>query len=152
MLHIYDKVIGEFDTKLERYGATYTLVNKTKMGEDLYYTFSCPGRENLLVVPKFAEQYREVEQFALRFAYCRKLETCRIHIKENINKNIKVEKMPSNESSTGLMYVITAIYKDIQVDFLYMNNRMTLNPEFEIIKNNIFGDNIRVAMDLEDEE
>ncbi len=149
MLHVYDRIIGKFDTKLERYGATYTLENKTKMGEDVYYTFSCPGRENLLVVPKFAEQYREVELFAGRYSYCRKLETCRIHIKRDINKYIKVEEMPNSESSTGIMQMITAVYKDIKVTFFYMNNRMTLSPEFEIINNNIFGNNIVVAMDLE---
>ncbi len=150
MLHVYDKTVKEFDTTLERYGATYKLENKTKMGEDMYYTFSCPGRESLLVVPKFAEQYREVEQFAQRYTYTRKLDTCRMHIKRDINQYVRTVKVPNNESPTGYMYVITAVYKDIRVSFHYMNNRMTLSPDFDIVNNNIFGNNVHVSMDLED--
>ncbi len=148
MIYIYDTVIAPFETKIKRYGAVYTLENRTRMGDQQFYTFGASGREPLLIVPRFAEQYREVEKFAQRYSYCKKLETCKAHIHQEISRYLKVEKMPNNDSDTGIMWVITAEYKDIKVEFDYMNNRLTLSPEFEIINNNIFGNGIVVLMNV----
>ncbi len=152
MVYIYDKVIGEFETKIKRYGAYYTLENRTRMGDQLFYTFQSPDRESLLIVPRFAEQYREVEKFCQKYSYCKKLETCKAHIQRDINKYVKVDKMPNQDSSTGIMHVISAVYKDIKVEFNYMNNRMTLSQEFEIISNNLFGNGIVVLMNINMED
>ncbi len=152
MQHVYDRVIQPFEKKIEVNGAIYTLENKTKMGENTYYTFVCSGRETLLIVPQFAEQYMEVEKFAMRYCFCKKLETCRIHIKREISKFIKVHKLTNSASATGEMYVLSAVYKDIKVNFNYMNNHLTLSPEFEIINNNLFGNGITVNMKPEDKK
>ncbi len=148
MVYIYDRVVEPYETKIKRYGATYTLENRTRMGEQHFYTFSAEGRESLLVVPRFAEQYREVEKFCLRHSYSKRLETCCGHIRREINKHLDIDTMPNNESATGIMTVIGAHYKDIKVEFNFMNNRMTLSPEFEIISNNLFGNGIVVLMNL----
>ncbi len=152
MVYIYDTVIDEFETRVKRYGAYYELENRTRMGDQVFYTFAAKDRESLLFVPRFAEQYRAVEKFCRKYSYSKKLETCKAHIQREINKYIKVEKMPNKESATGIMYVISAIYKDIKVEFNYMNNRMTLSPEFEIISNNLFGNGIVVLMNINMED
>ncbi len=145
-------VVGEFDTVLERYGTRYTLENKTRMGDQIFYTFHAMGHESVLIIPRFAEQYHEVEKFCKKYFYCTRLEICKAHIKRDINKFVHVEEMPNKESSTGIMYVISAVYKDIKVNFNYMNNRMTLSDEFEIVSNNIFGNGIFVSMRNEEDE
>lgn len=152
MIYIYDRVIHDFETKIKRYGAYYTLENRTRMGDQFFYTYSAPDRESLLFVPRFAEQYKEVEKFCQKFSYCKKLETCKAHIQREINHYVKMDKMPNSESSTGIMHVIVADYKDIRVEFHYMNNRMTLSPEFEIISNNLFGNGIVVLMNINMED
>ncbi len=152
MVYIYDRIVEPFETKIRRYGANYTLENRTRMGDQIFYTFSAPDRESLLIVPRFAEQYREVEKFCQRYTFCKKFETCKSHIQREINKYVKVDKVPTKESSTGFMHIINVIYKDIKVEFDYMNNRMTLNPEFEIISNNLFGNGIVVLMNLNMED
>lgn len=150
MIYVYDRIIEPFESQITRYGTTYKLENKTKMGDKTLYTFCAPERESLLVVPHFAKQYHEVEKFCEKYFFCKKLETCKVHIRRDINNFIKVEKMPNSESSTGIMHVIAADYKDIRVEFNYMNNRLSLSPEFEIISNNIFGNGVRVTMGLHD--
>ncbi len=152
MVYIYDRVIGQYETKLKRYGATYTLENRTRMGDQLFYTFHAPDREKLLFIPRFAEQYREVEKISQRYSYSKKLETCCGHIRKEINKHIDMEQQPCEDSDNGTMWVITAVYKDIKVEFQYMNNHMTLSPEFEIISNNIFGNGIVVLMNVNMED
>ncbi len=152
MVYIYDRVIEPYETRIRRYGATYTLENRTRMGDQCFYTFVCPSRESLLVVPRFAEQYREVEKFCQRYSYSKKLETCCGHVRREINKRIELDEVPNDESDTGIMHTISAYYKDIKVEFWYMNHRMTLNPEFEIISSNLFGNGIVVLMNLNMEE
>ncbi len=149
MIYIYDTVIEPFTTKIKRYGAYYTLDNRSRMGDQLFYTFKNAGREPLLIVPRFAEQYREVEAFVRKYSFCPKEETCYRHIRRDINKYIDVDDMPNEDSSTGIMKVIRAVYKDIRVEFEYMNNRMTLSSEFEIISNNLFGNGIVVLMNVD---
>ncbi len=148
MIHIYDTVMDEFKTKIKRYGSYYTLDGRTKMGDQTFYTFKNPAREPLLIVPRFAEQYKEMEAFCLRNSYCPRFSTCLSRIKRDINKNIEVDDMPNNNSSTGVMKVIRVVYKDIKVQLEYMNNRLELSPEFEIIRNNLFGNGIVVLMNV----
>lgn len=152
MVYIYDRVIEPYETKIKRYGATYTLENRTRMGDQYFYTFGADGRESLLVVPRFAQQYREVEKFCQRYSYSKRLETCCGHIRKEINKHIELDELPNEDSDNGIMTTIAAHYKDIKVEFQFMNRRMTLSPEFEIISNNLFGNGIVVLMNLNMEE
>ncbi len=152
MIYIYDTVIEPFTTKIKRYGAQYTLETRTRMGEQTYYTFKNEGREPLLIVPHFAAQYKEVEKFVTRFSYCPRFETAKAHVQREINKYIEVDDMPNDESTTGIMKVMFVVYKDIKVEFNYMNNRLSLSPEFEIVSNNLFGNGIVVLMNINMEE
>lgn len=112
MIYIYDRVIQPFETEIKRYGAHYTLENRTRMGDQTFYSFKAPGREKLMVVPRFAEQYREVERICHKFTYTKKLETCCNSIRREVNKHISCEEFPSEESTTGVMTAITTEYKD----------------------------------------
>ncbi len=152
MVYIYDRVVQPFETRIKRYGAHYTLENRTRMGDQIFYTFGAPDRESLLIVPRFAEQYREAEKICNRYSFCAKFATACAHIKRDINKHITTDEMPNDESDTGVMQTISAIYKDIKVEFDYMNRRLTINPEFEIISNNLFGNGIVVLMNVNMEE
>ncbi len=152
MIHIYDTVIEPYTTKIKRYGSYYHLDGRTRMGDQVFYTFKNSSREPLLVVPRFAEQYKEMEAFCRKFAYCPKFETCRSHITREVSKYIDVDDMPNDKSTTGIMKVIHVVYKDIRVQFEYMNNRLELSPEFEIISNNLFGNGIVVLMNINMEE
>ena len=57
--------------------------------------------------------------------------------------------MPNDQSADGVMIVVTTAYLDIQIQFEFMNNTLRLSPEFEILENNLFGNNIIVIMNLD---
>jgi hypothetical protein len=152
MIYIYDIVIEPYVTTIKRYGTVYKLENRTRMKNQVFYTFASPGEEKLLVVPYFAEQYRVVEKFYQKIKTCKKLETCLNHIKKELNNRTVVEEFQNGDSETGTMSVITVDYSDIQVQFEFMNHKLTLSPDFEIKSNNIFGKGIVVTMNLDMEE
>ncbi len=151
MIYVYNRVISSFESKIKYHGATYTLENRVRRGDQSFYTFSAPGREGLLIVPYFAEQYLEVERIAKRFAYCKKLETLKIHLRRDLSQSIKAEKMPNQESTTGIMWVLRVPYKDILVEFDYFNEHVSLSRVFQIESNNLFGNGIRVLMEEPEE-
>lgn len=153
MIYVYDTVIKEGQKTLKRYGAVYRFEKRFRMGDRLFYSFLCSGREKMLVVPQFAEQYRNVEAIAHAklkpekdFDYYLK------GIKKYIDPDCIVEQYPAEESATGTMEVITCRYKDIQVTFEYMNNEITLTSEMTINSSNLFGDGIVVQMNVDMEE
>ncbi len=148
MIHVYDTVIDPYQTKVQRYGSTYTLENRSRMGDQVFYTFKNPNRESLLYVPRFAEQYREVEKFCVKHSYCAKFENCKAYIRQEISRYMTVDDMPNQDSSTGVMQLVTAVYKDIKVEFNYMNKHLTLSPTFEIVSNNLFGNGVVVTMNI----
>ena len=152
MIYIYDTVIEPYETQLKRYGAMYRLENRTRMGNQVFYTFTAPGLEKLLIVPRFAEQYRQVEKFYHKIAVSKKLETCLAHIRKELNKRIIVEEFPNEDSETGVMKMISVDYKDIRVQFDVMNHRLRLSQEFEITDNNLFGNGVVVIMNMNMEE
>lgn len=152
MIYIYDRVIEPYETSMKRYGVLYRLENRTRMGNQVFYTFTASGQEKILVIPHFAEQYKEVERFYQKISGYKKLETCIAHIKKELNKRIVLEEIPNEASETGMMTVITVDYLDIQVQFEYMNHNLVFSPEFEIIDNNIFGNGIVVIMNMDMED
>jgi hypothetical protein len=152
MIYIYDTVIEPYKTAMKRYGSVYKLENRTKMGAQMFYTFTAPDQEKILVVPHFAEQYRQAEKFYQTITSCKKLETCIGHIKRGLSKQISMEEIPNEESDNGIMTVITVDYYDIRIQFEYMNNHLVLSQEFEITDNNIFGNGIVVTMNMNMED
>ncbi|NCB52306.1 MAG: hypothetical protein EOM54_10545 [Clostridia bacterium] len=151
MIYIYDTVIEPYQTALKRYGTTYKLENRTRMGDQVFYTFTAPGQEKILVIPHFAELYKQVERFYKRCS-CKKLEVCISHIKKELNKQIILEEFPNENSETGIMTVISVDYFDIRVQFEYMNHHLAFSPEFEIMNNNIFGNGVVVIMNMDMED
>ncbi len=152
MIYIYDRTIEPYETTIRRYGATYTLEKVTRMGEQKFFSFVSSGREKILVVPRFAEQYFQAEKIFDKFKNCKKLETCINHIKRGFNRYVVVEEFPNEDSETGIMIMITVDYMDIRLQFQFMNNELSLYPEFEILNNNIFGNGVVVTMNLNMED
>lgn len=148
MIYVYDTVLQPYESTLKRYGVSYRLEKVSRMGEQRFFTFTAPGHEKILVVPRFAEQYRHIEKLYQRFASCRRLETCLRHIKQEISRQVVKEEVPNDQSANGVMIVMTTVYADIQIQFEFMNNTLRLNPEFEILENNLFGNNVIVIMNL----
>jgi len=152
MIYIYDTVIEPYQTAMKRYGIAYKLENRTRMGDQLFYTFTATGQEKMLVIPHFAEQYRQVERFYKKVCGLKKLEICISHIKKELNKRVVVEEIPNENSETGIMTVISVDYIDIRVQFEHMNHHLAFSPEFEIMNNNIFGNGIVVIMNMDMED
>lgn len=153
MIYVYDTVIKDGQKHLKRYGATYRFEKRFRMGDRLFYSFLCPGREKMLVVPEFAEQYRKVESIALtKFKPDKDFDYYLKAIRKYIDEDCIVEQYPAEESATGVMEVVTCIYKDVQVTFEYMNNAIHLANEMTINSHNLFGDGIVVQMNVNTEE
>jgi hypothetical protein len=151
MVYVYDTVIKPNETEIKRYGIEYTLENKTRMGSQVFYTFTAPSEEKLLLVPYFAEQYKEVEAIYKKFNK-KNLDSCIAHIKKEMNKLVVVEEILNMNSETGASTLLTVDYKDIRVQFEFIDGKLVMASEFEIIKNNIFGNGVIVTMNLDMEE
>lgn len=153
MICVYDTAMTGRPDTFRRYGITYHLEKRFRMGNRVFYSFIAPGAEKILVVPEFAQQYREVEAKCLKYPVGKTLQDYQRLIRRDINRFIVNDIVPNDESSTGMMHTITAEYKDILVTFEFMNDTLSVAPEFEIRDNNIFGNGIVVAMniDMEDE-
>lgn len=149
MIYIYDAVIDKTATTFDRYGCTFKLEKRSRMGDREYYSFVYPGMQKLLVVPGFAQQYKEVEAKVSRFPKNKDFEDYLKCITRQIDKYATYEEFPTDESETGTMHVITADYKDIRIQADYMNKKLTLSDQFEIVKNNMFGNGITVLMNME---
>lgn len=152
MINIYDRIIEPYETTIKRYGIEYTLEKRTRMGQQMYYTFTAPGEDKLLIIPHFAEQYKQAEKLYKKFANCKKLETCINHIKRELDKRPIVEEIININSQTGYSTQIIADYMDIRLTFEFYDDRLYMAEEFEIINNNIFGNGIIVTMNLETDE
>ncbi len=149
MIYVYDMAFnGKRVLSFKRYGVRYKLEKKFMMGTREFYSFTCPGREKILVVPGFAEQYREVEAKLAKYSGDGSLESYKKWIRKNINTYFTEEDFPTEASSTGMMKVLGADYLDIRVTFEYLNDRMRLGEEFEIRDHNIFGNGIVVQMNV----
>lgn len=149
MIYIYDSIVEPNVKTFSRYGTTFKLEKRSKMGNNIFYSFVHPGMQKLLVVPGFAEQYREAEAIIKRFPPNRDFEDYMKRITRQIDKYATYEEFPTDESETGTMQVITADYKDIRIQADYIDKKLTLSDEFEIVKNNIFGNGITVLMNME---
>lgn len=147
MIYVYDTIIEPDQTKLSLYGTTYTLTQRTRMGEYHYYTF-VSGRQKVLVIPAFAEMFLEVKEFYNKIKKYKKYETCLQKIKASIDKKPEIE-MYASSSHDGvdeLMPVITCRYKDIEVRFSFENETLKLENDFMIVNGNIFAPKVSVYM------
>ena len=153
MIYVYDMVMNEKRiTSFKRYGARYKLEKKFVMGDRTFYSFIAPGMEKILVVPGFAEMYRELEVKLSKYTGGTDFDSYKKWIQKNINHYVTVEDFPTEESSNGIMRVVSVDYKDIRATFEYLNDSMRIGQEFEIRDNNIFGNGIVVLMNMNMEE
>ncbi|MCQ2435592.1 MAG: hypothetical protein MJ101_01655 [Clostridia bacterium] len=152
MIYVYDTIVTKETKKLHRYGATYKLEQKFRMGTRQFYSYICPGMEKILVVPAFAEMYREAERIISKFGKGKNEDQYLELIQKHVSRFVTAEEFPNDESETGIMMVYTVEYKDIRVGFEYMNHELKIANEFEIRDNNIFGNGIVVSMNLDEEE
>lgn len=148
MIYIYDSIVGPMDKTFKRYGATYKLEKRSRMGDNVFYSFVYPGMEKLLVVPRFAEQYREAEAILKKFAKNKSFEDYLKMVQRQIDRQATYDEYPDEDSETGVMQVIVANYKDIQIQFDCMNRKLKLQDEFTIMQNNIFGNGNTVLMNM----
>ena len=152
MICVYDTVITGMPETFRRYGITYHLEKRFKMGDKVFYSFIASGKEKVLVIPGFAQQYREAEAKCQKFGKGKSIEDYKRLVRRNINNFIVVDTVPNDESETGSMFMISAEYKDIYVTFECMNGEIRISDEFEIRDNNIFGNGIVVLMNMNMEE
>lgn len=152
MIYIYDTVIEGQVTEIKRYGAKYKFASKTKMGNQFYYTFKASGRESLIFISRFAEQYRKVEQLVGKFGKCKDGEAVRTKIVKRIDRDVIEEFFEGNSAEETGLYVYTAFYKDIRVEIHYEDGEVVLQQDFEIKQNNIFGNNVTVTMNMDMED
>lgn len=151
MNYVYDQPLSNNEKTFTRYGAVYRLEKRFRMGSRVFYSFISPGMDKLLVVPVFARQYKELETKAEKFPTGKPYDEYKRLVRFHFNPDVDEEEIPNEESSNGIMKVITFNYKDIRASFLYMNNALKIGPEFEIIDNNLFGNGVVVNMDLDGE-
>ena len=142
---IYDSLIDPKAKTFSRYGMTYKLEKRAIKGDKTYYFFSTPGMEKLLVTPDFAKQYFEARSISQKFPAGKDLDFYLKNIKRNIDKNVSVEDYPG-ESESGIVHILTAVYKDIQIRFEYDNGKLTMDDQFVIVKGDIFGKGENVSM------
>ena len=152
MIFVYDTVLTGKPEVFRRYGITYHLEKRFRMGNRTFYSYIAPGAEKILVIPGFAQQYREAEAKCRKYGTGKSLEDYQRLIRRDINRFIVTEEVPNDDSRTGVMHNIYAVYKDIQVTFEYMNDILGIAPEFEIVEDNIFGNGIVVAMNINMED
>lgn len=152
MMYVYDTTILPYETTLKRYGGTYTLKNISRMSEQRFYLFESSGRESILVVPRFIEQYRQVQRIVGQFKNVKKVDTAFNQIQRHIDRHAVLEELPNEEAQGGMMHIITVTYQDIQFQFTHIGDRLELGTEFEILDNNIFGNGIVVSLNIDMEE
>lgn len=151
MNYVYDVLIDkEHNLKtLDRYGVRYKFEKKFVMGDRLMYSFVSSSKDKILVVPQFIQQYNEIQK-KLNANRGTSYEACLRWVTRNVNKDVSEDTFPSEDSSTGSMNVIIALYKDISLTFEYFDNKMRLARAFEILANNLFGNPVFVDLTLLD--
>jgi hypothetical protein len=152
MINVYDRIVEPYETSIKRYGIEYTLEKRTRMGNQLFYTFTAPGEEKLLIIPYFAEQYKQAEKIYRKISRFRKLDTCINHLKRELNRRVIAEEIINSDSKTGYSTLLTVDYMDIRLTFEFIDEKLIMAEEFEIISNNIFGNGIIVSMNINTED
>ncbi len=146
MIYLYDRIVGPTEISFKRFGVEYKLEKTFRMGQQYYYSFQAPNREKILVIPLFYEQYLEVLDKSKKIARYKRFETCLRKIEEQISEEITVDMFESDEGQ-GEMPVVVVLYKDIKVTYEFRTSGLILLPEFTIVKNNIFGNNLFISFE-----
>jgi len=151
MQYIYDSALKgvERTQSFTRFGTTFKLEARHKMGDSTYYTFSNPGSEKLMVIPKFMQEYLEIVKKISNLGSGKTYEQYRRYLRNMIELE-EEDEFESDTSDDGIMKVLSGMYKDIGITIHYENKNLKVTKDFEIRQNNIFGNGITVS--LPDEE
>lgn len=150
MTYIYDTPLEINAVTFERYGVVYKLEQTFKMGNRKFASFKADGMDKILVVPQFVEQYNRLAARLLKLAKNKTFEECVRYVRQQIDPDPVLDEEPDEN---GVMVPnITCQFKDIKVKLYYRNGIMELDPEFEIVQNNIFGNGILVDTKPEEDE
>ena len=152
MIYIYDARLDgiQNNPSFVRFGTRYKLLARHKMGEQLYFTFSAPGCEKLLVVPGFRKQYDEFGKKLLKFGQGKTYDAYRKFLRTAMD--VEEESETESEKEEGVVVkTLTGQYRDIGLTVCIEGREAYLAKEFEIRQNNVFGNGIMVSVVTEDD-
>ncbi len=136
MLYVYDSLVAKYQTTFERYGIIYTYEKKLVKGDTEYNCFTSEDGVKLIVVDSFYKQYNELEEILDGFSEEMTSKEAIRNIKREITRKTKAVR--EDDGSGPEEWTIGLVYKDIGVEFKYVDNKLFLEKEFKILYNNIF--------------
>ena len=143
MRYVYDKIITDDDLTFEFWDTVYYRSGKNKMNEITYYSFQHEGAEPLIIVPSFATQFLEAARIFKRLEKVTSRKAALVRIKTLYS--CKPEEIQfDNGDSFDYKYVVP--YKDIEIYIDLINEKITLEPKFRIITQNILGYKVTVSV------
>lgn len=151
MVYVYDTELDINTVSLKRFGVTYRLEKHFKMGSREMASFIAPGEEKLLIIPRFIQQYRQVEKKIQRISG-KNYRDFAAYVERYIDPEHHDDELPTDESSTGWEKTMVCRYKDIRITLEYLNDAGRISKEFEIVENNLFGNGIVVDLGNKEEE
>lgn len=134
MRYIYNRIVSKEAKTIIHYDSEYTISGKNHMGNIDYLTFFREGTEPILVIPTFAEQFKEV---ILMYT---KIKDVHTHKAVCIRLKAMFAKKPETEGflDDGVeKYTYTVKYKDIEVYMTLEDKRFLLQPYFRILSKRI---------------
>ena len=152
MQYVYDTIIKKEQSRLKKYGTSFKLEKRTRMGDKNFYTFVSAGCEPILVVPYFLELYLAIWKKYEKFPKTGTLEKYEARIRKSVSEDIEIEDMPSEIHDDGIMKLFYVRYKEIRLEFEFEDETLTMRRQFTIMENNITGEQETVYLDEESEE
>lgn len=144
MRYIYNRIVSEDDDTIIHYDSEYRRTGKNHMGNIAYYTYIREGAEPILVIPTFAEQFKEVIAMYTKIKDVHTDKAVRVRLKAMFGKILDAE----GYAEAGVeKYNYTVKYKDIEVYMELTEREFTLMPFFRILSKKIIDNrkNINVS-------
>ncbi len=141
MIYIYDQIASKDDMVFEYLGEEYPLKGVTRTARDYYYlTYMTKGREPILVIPVFAEQFLEVAKKFRKIQDCTTDRSVRLRLERTFRQKPEAESYTIGDTTT---YHYSIKHKSIQAFMTLLINsegtKFFLQPSFTILDGNIFG-------------
>ncbi len=144
MIRVYDTMVDSGAKQISRYGLTYNLQNITKKGNVIFYHFTAPGVESLVVVPAFLKQFHEIERIVSTIPKGKSFTAYERYVRAKLDRHAVVDDYNEEEGENSKMFVIR--YKDIEVELTHRNGQLELIKLFTIKEHNLFGNEVFVDM------
>ena len=149
MTTVFDIIVDKTKKELNRYGSTYKLVNVSKKDNQLYYEYKASGAGTILVVPVFRQEWESAKKLLAKAGKGKSKIAYSQFIKTYVDKNFTSEDTEDDDGKP--VTIFNALYKDIRLEIVFDGESLSLVEAFTIVKNNIFGDGIRVDFQGEEE-